>query len=211
MDKSSRKLLRVTYDIKVNRAEAAVIGPNSKRVGLMFGCPSADVALTFPQGLMSHNTSVAAIGVVMDFSPTVDTVITWASAILTAGAAPTIQLQSNQLLAGEVALESSTGNISQSMNFLLNAGKHMQWNVTVAGAAGTMDLTIAGTQAQFRERVTIDFARPAVDGFGIPLFAGNAPLQLFVDQIGEAIREEIHACSNLYDGLTISVVEFMEP
>lgn len=90
-----------------------------------------------------NNASVATTGVKLSYVCPAGRVckVLDASIFLTAGAAPTIALQA--ILGGvTVTLQNFTTNADPNTTVWLAAGDTIQWNVTVAGAAGTADLTI---------------------------------------------------------------------
>lgn len=92
----------------------------------------------------AHNASVASTGVALSYVAPANrcTKVVGASFVSTAGALPTIALQA--ILGGvTVSLNSLVANGFVNQTLWLQPGDTVQWNVTVVGAAGTADLTIA--------------------------------------------------------------------
>jgi hypothetical protein len=191
------KLVRNDIRATIGNIDTLAIAENPRRRGLIIGAPLGSGAGPVNGGNGGHNVSTAATGVALSYTVPAGkyAVLGFASAVLTAGTAPTIQLQSTDGGATEIAILASNANIYQNLNVTLAAGQTVQWNVTTAGALSTMDLLITSVEYGVPSRVSMRFGNPAVLDQDMTLYGDSKPFEIMHDEFHWGLEQELHMIS----------------
>lgn len=193
--------------VNVTTAGVQIAGPNPERRKLLISSPAMLSASSPAVGAQGDNLDTSTIGVKLSYTVPagVNATLTHLSWTLTAGAAPTIEWR---LSRGGVVSTIQTGaaNMLATPSLPLIPGDIVQLNVSVLGAASTVDAVIGVQLDPTSTRVTISFTGQAVLDQGINIYPGQLPLQLDNDVIGEAVTEAVFAVTAL-GTQTISVLD----
>jgi hypothetical protein len=207
-----RQLLIDQRTVPAGAVSFQIAGPNPSRYALVLSCPPASDNPEANSSVYVAQISTAAGGAKATYTVPagVQAVLTSASFFQSAGVAGVICLL-------QITRAANTTNIIQPTNsgsyvgaIPLSAGDTVTWFCTTAVAASTSDFTIGITQDNVLNRVTVGFNRqPVVLDQGVNLYAGQTPLILLYDHIGQAIREPIFGICSLA-GQTISCIDVSE-
>jgi hypothetical protein len=203
------RLLRDQHTVTAGTSDVQLVGPNPKRKAIIIdGLVQASGPFQVLTQIL-HNASVAALGNVLTYTTPANAFaeVTYTSGVLTGGAPATVVL--NQTVSGNtVQTLVNTGNWFQNLDLVMPASSAANLNVTVVGAAGTMDLSLQVKQYNAPARATLSFLGPAVLDNGINIYSGTLPLIILDEWAGIAIQEEIHVIANVA-GTIVSFVELI--
>lgn len=193
-------LMRSQTFPNVGTSDTLLLGPNARRKGLIIGAPIGANTTDTADNQVIHAVSCAAIGVKLSYVAPDETVgvVRIVTYDFLGGVSPTLALQA--IIGGvTITLDSRAASNLFVINLPLADGDTLQINCTAAGAGSTVDMGIFVDEVPQTSRVTINFGSVAVLDNGLNLYPGNAPLQLVDEHMGAAIKEEIHAISNITD------------
>jgi hypothetical protein len=202
------RLLRDQRSVVVGTSDTRLLGPNPKRKSVVISAPPVGQNAQTPDGAQSHNASSAAAGVILTYTVPAGQqgVLDSASCIATVGGTQAVALQITR--GGTTTflfLASPNGNFVGPLALL--AGDIIQWNVTTAVAATTVDVSIFVRLNPTQSRVSVEFNGPAVLDQGITLYPGTLPFQLVEEYFGQAIHEEVRAIASVA-GVNVNILEF---